>query len=425
MQTIRLQSGLSDVLAEVLGRTAAAGTVLALAVAGPGGAAVAVLALGALVLAGRRGPALTFLAGRGASGGQLRSLMAVEGGLICGPATLIGILLAGAAVPGELRPAGVLGAVLAGAAPVLALVASSSARTGRPARADVTARSPGRVRAVAELIVVGLAALSVVVLLQRGVRGSTGGIDVLVVAAPLLLTLAACVVVGRLYPIPLRRLHRAFARRPGFVGYVGTVRALRDPAVGVLPALALVAGVSAIVFSAIMLGTLSAGIEASKAAGADADRLAAAPLLTGLRVALLTALVIVAVLCAAAVIMTSVLNTHARNRLLAVLRVLGARPAQLRWLVSWEILPMAAAALLVGIGLGIGLSALVGGVVDLRPFTGGVDQPALAVDPIVVGLLLTGFLAVVAAATAVSAVRSSRSSAAGWRAFDRDQLDPS
>jgi len=47
------------------------------------------------------------------------------------------------------------------------------------------------------------------------------------------------------------------------------------------------------------------------------------------------------------------------------------------------------------------------------------------VDPIVVGLLLTGFRAVVAAATAVSPVRSSRSSAAGWRAFDRDQLDPS
>ena len=420
VQTIRLQSVLPGVLDEVAGRTAAAAAVLALAVAGPCGAAVAVLALGALVLAERRGPALEFLASRGASGGQLRSLMAVQGGLICGPAALFGILLAGAVIPGELLPAGVVAAVLAGAAPVLALVVSSSARTRRQGRADVSARSPGRIRAVGELIVVGLAALSVVVMLQRGVRGSAGGVDMLVVAAPLLLTLAACAVVGRLYPIPLQGLHRVLGRRRGFVGYVGTVRALRDPAAGLLPTLALVAGVSVIVFSAVMLGTLSAGIEASKAlVDTDADRLAASPLLAGLRMTLLIAIAIVGLLCAAAVIMTAVLNSGSRNRLLAVLRVLGARARQLRWLMSWELLPMAAAALLVGVGLGIGLSVLVGGVVDLRPFTGGVEQPGLSVDPLVVGLLLTGFLAVVAAATAAAAVMSHRSSVAALLALDR------
>ena len=218
------------------------------------------------------------------------------------------------------------------------------------------------------------------------------------------------------------------ARGSGLVGYLGTVRALRGPADRVLPVLALVAGISMAVFSATMLGTLSAGIEravleidvpGTTAADrvAAADRLTAAPIVTGLRWALLTGLVIVGLLCLAAVIMTTILNSTARGRLLAVLRALGATASQGRWLVSWEVLPMAVTTVLVGAGLGVLVSALVAGAIDLRPFTGGAEQPGLSVNPLVVAGLLAGFVAVVAGAIAISAVAAQRRSTAAMLAL--------
>jgi len=96
-------------------------------------------------------------------------------------------------------------------------------------------------------------------LLLSGGLGTGAGTDLLVAAAPLLLAGACCVIVLRGYPIPLRLLAAMFRRRRPAVGFLGSLRALRDPVVGVAPVLAVLAGVSVAVFSSVTLSTVTRG----------------------------------------------------------------------------------------------------------------------------------------------------------------------
>ena len=54
--------------------------------------------------------------------------------------------------------------------------------------------------------------------------------------------------------------------------------------------------------------------------------------------------------------------------------------------------------------LGIALPVLVVLSVDLRPFTGGGDQPAIAVDPVLTGALLAAVVLTLAAAVVAGVV---------------------
>jgi putative ABC transport system permease protein len=586
IQSLALTADVIPALEAALGRVNGARSVLTVAAIGPLAAAIAVLVLAVRALERRRRPLAGLLATRGVPSGRLRLLLAADG-LITGlPAAVVAVAALWWWFGADAAPSGLLLGLLAGLVPAGLLGGTRIEAAMRPARADVGIRSASRYRWVAELAVLALAGVSLYLLLSAGLQTApSAGTDLLVAAAPLLLAAAACVLVLRLYPLPLRLLAGMFRRRRGAVGFVGSARALRDPVVGIAPVLAVVAGVSVAVFSAVTLSTLSqgtnqaaltdlgapmrvtgVGVTAAQydriqrvpgvtaaartmlvgsmaiqvgdqptrpaadvyladtaalarvqlevpgavripvgmtggptpgavvstglagpgtelrmgpahptvmgtagglpglgrspdfvlldssvtaygpfrpdavliaiAPGADtasvrtaltailgpdvqirlADDAAAAlrtgAIVTGMRVALIASLAAAGIAAVAALLLTMVLTTAARARLLAILRILGLSMRQRRWLVVWEQTPAAVMALVVGSALGLGLSALVRTAVDLTPFTGGRVQPDWYVNPGLLALLLGGFVLLVAAATWFGVLMTRRVTAA-------------
>ncbi|BDZ55609.1 hypothetical protein GCM10025870_26820 [Agromyces marinus] len=85
----------------------------------------------------------------------------------------------------------------------------------------------------------------------------------------------------RAYPIPLTFLVGRMARRTGLVPFLGAARALRDPAAGLVPVLAVVVGTSVAVASTVVLSTLDHGIRATSEHRIGADVVIAGGPLTG------------------------------------------------------------------------------------------------------------------------------------------------
>ncbi len=614
LQVLRLVSELPAGLDAARNRVVAASAVQTVAALGPCGAALAVLALGVQAFLRRRQPAVALMITRGAAIGQVRRSLAVQGLVIGLPTAVVAVLLAQLAFDWTVPWWAMTAGLLAGLIPAIALPAGVSAHRLRTVRADLGGRSPRLARRLGELLILALAGLSLFLLLSGGLTaGSGGGADVLVAAAPIFLTLAVCVLVIRLYPWPLRAFQRLMRRRRGAVGFLGAVRSLRDPLVGIPLIVATVTGVAVSVFSVVTLSTVNSGIDDSgiRTVGADlsvtgafmttdvvtaarkvpgiagvtfvgfagtitvktaagseglpayfvdsttfsavqadipgaptvpmsmaaagaksgaspgpspgpssglsggtapsaavqvvvpdsvragwsgpvtseggiplelvgggqlpagfgdqekwllvdvtsagrlvntgtiastmllaeqpgADesaidtalteivgsnavflrpsqataQLRAAPTIGGMRAALIAATVLGVLLVAMAVVVTAVSGTGARNRLLSVLRLLGLNHRQVTQLASWEQAPPALTAVLVGGGFGVGLTALIRGVVDLRAFTGGTSQPGMSVQPWGMVAVIGGFLVVIAVAIAVSAVLARRASAA-------------
>jgi putative ABC transport system permease protein len=90
-------------------------------------------------------------------------------------------------------------------------------------------------------------------------------------ATPVLIAAAACVVALRVYPLPLRAAQRVQRRRTGPVGLVGAARAVRDPALGFVSALALVIGIFVVVFSTVTVTTVESGLAAGARDDVGAD----------------------------------------------------------------------------------------------------------------------------------------------------------
>lgn len=272
LQVLRLVSELPASLDAARNRVVSASAVQTVAALGPCGAALAVLSLGVQAFLRRRQPAVALMITRGAAIGQVRRSLAVQGLVIGLPTAVIAVLLAqlafGWTVP---RWAMTIG-LLAGLIPAVALPLGVSAQRLRTVRADLGGRSPQRARRVGEVLILALAGLSLYLLLSGGLTAGTGGgADVLVAAAPIFLTLAVCVLVIRLYPWPLRAFQRLMRRRRGAVGFLGAVRSLRDPLVGIPLILATVTGVAVSVFSVVTLSTVNSGIDDSgiRTVGAD------------------------------------------------------------------------------------------------------------------------------------------------------------
>lgn len=258
-------SGLRDELDAATAAAASVDTVLATVASGPLGVAIAVLVLAAQVVFERRRPGLELSAARGASPVQLRGILLLEGLAMSVPAVLVGLAVGVAVTPDSDTLAGWPFAALLAATPATVLLTRAPALSPlRRARADLGTSRAGRARVVVEALVVIVAAASMVLLQQRGTAGSASvGVDPLLAAAPLLLALAACVVVLRLYPLPLAALVRRMSRRPDLVPFLGSARALRDPSAGLVPVLAVVVGMSVAVTSAVMLSTLDSGTDAA------------------------------------------------------------------------------------------------------------------------------------------------------------------
>ena len=243
------------------GRADAARSVLTLAGMGPLGAGLLALLLAVRALALRLRQSVGLLANRGASRLQLRTMLALVGLLAGLPAAGVAIGAGWLVFRDDLRGVGIVLALGLGLLPALVLSSVRIDAAMRPARADSGFRSQSRHRWVVETGILGLAAASVYLLESSGLKSTEagGGVDLLVAAAPVLLAAAACVVVLRLYPVPLQFLARSLQRGRSSIGFLGSIRALRDPSAGVAPVLAVLAGVAVAVFSASVLATVDKG----------------------------------------------------------------------------------------------------------------------------------------------------------------------
>lgn len=270
-------SALEPALDTVIGRAATTTALLALLASGPLGVALAVLTLGARVVVERRRAALSLAAARGASGFQLRGAMALEGAVVGIVPAVAATAVAAVLIPAPVGPAEVVVPALLGLAPAIIFGAVTVPSGLRPVRADLAASGSGRRRWILEAIVVLLAAVALVLLLRRGLTTSGGVVDPLLAATPLLLSLAVCVIVLRLYPLPLGWIAARVRRGRGLAGFLGSARALRDRSLALEAVLALVVAVAVGVFSSVLLSTVDRGIEAGALAAVGADVRASGP----------------------------------------------------------------------------------------------------------------------------------------------------
>ncbi len=274
-----VDTGLPAVLGAYLTRAHAARAQLSLVVVGVVGAAVVVILLGAQLLVARRSRALALEHARGSSITGVAVRAGAEAGPLSLVAGLIGALASGwlvptdsGGLPGLLPRTPVPGArgplitVVAAAALGPALLAAWTAwrswgRRQAPANRGARNRITGRRRlrrAVGEGVVLVLAVAAVISLRGRGlVQSQTGGVDLFLAAAPLLLALAVTVLVLRAYPWPVRALAALARTRRGVVGVVAGARA--TTALATLPLLGLAVSVGLVVTAGLIRDTVTDG----------------------------------------------------------------------------------------------------------------------------------------------------------------------
>ncbi|SEE65140.1 ABC transporter permease [Jiangella alba] len=137
------------------------------------------------------------------------------------------------------------------------------------------------------------------------------------------------------------------------------------------------------------------------------------PVTDGTARAIVGAIALTGLLCAAAVVLTMVVGAPSRGRLLSQLRTLGLSSRQGEGLVVWEAAPVAAVSLVTGLVLGVALPWAVLSGVDLRSLTGGGEQPAVHLPLGLLGVVTLGFVLVVGVAVVVSVLTGRRLAPAG------------
>lgn len=272
-QHASLTTDMDDILASHMEMRSAVRPVVAVAAIGTGTVAAVTLAMTGGLSAARRGAELALLRARGGSLRGIGGRLLVESAVVALPASGVGLVAAILSVPeGRLVPAvvGVMAvAVLACVALPLCALALHRRPRLRAERADAVKARPGRRRTVAELSLLLLAVGAVVTLRRRGTSDSG---DYLVSAGPVLVGLIAALVLGRLYPLPLRWAARPAGRLRGALGFLSLARAGRSSATGVLPLLALLIALTTAAFGgAVLSGVADARDHAAlRAVGADA-----------------------------------------------------------------------------------------------------------------------------------------------------------
>ncbi|WP_033214580.1 hypothetical protein [Kitasatospora phosalacinea] len=256
---VRIGSGLREAIDTARQRQATIDSITAVGPAGAAGVAAVVLCLAAALGVERRAGELRLLRARGAGiGGVLWRLLG-EGALTVLPAAVLGGAAALVLLP---TPRWGPAVVAAGAVTLLALLAL-------PVRAALLLRGAGggarrgRLRLSAEGVVLAVTAAAVAQLARRGVSPLGGGVDPLLVAAPLLLSLCGALLLARVQPVLVGWLARWAGRRPGAVGFLGLARAARGGGgarsrPSVLPLLGLVLAVACGAVGADVLGSVAA-----------------------------------------------------------------------------------------------------------------------------------------------------------------------
>ncbi|MFF9563705.1 FtsX-like permease family protein [Leifsonia sp. NPDC014704] len=589
---LAIATAVQGLVDEFVARAQPAQTLFTILVSGPLVVALTVLAQGARLVLDRRRPALALMTARGASPVRLRTELAAQGLLVSLPAAALGLIAAVALTPGGVPLA--LPVALAGFCAVLPPIALVVAAGPLSPTVETVGRS--RWSWVAETVVIGLAALSVVLLTRRGLASPSAGLDVdpLTAATPVLVALAACVVVVRVIRYPIGWIAAVFRRGRGPVAFLGASAARRSRSGLLWPVFTLVAGVSIALFSVSMLATATAGVaEGARirvgadlsltaastlsqrqvdavaglsgvqrtatvewagglrltaggvssdvsgylvdprrldavqadlppearlstalkggipgrtaaalggwssqipitsalvvtggtnvhlgvkeldfvpgvyvrdaewvfldsaglpgssdisgrpqtvlvklAPGADAarvhaqlariggegavvgdaiaerDALRSSPLVAGTELVAVLSIGLTVLLCVAAFLLTLVINTSARVRLVATLRTIGYTSRQTAGVLAWELGPVLVVGILAGAVVGLVLPAVVLEPLDLRGFTGSPVQPPVVQDPLLVAAALAGFVVVAAVATLVALAAARRRSAA-------------
>lgn len=269
---LTFRSSLDDVLRATGAKVAAMSALIALGVSGFVGVLVASYALCIRALVRRRRTGLALAIARGASPTQARLPTVIEAALISLPGAALAMAFAAVVLPESVGIDGWLAPVLIALVPVALAAVLVNGRSLREGRDDLSAgRASGHW--VVEVATVSLAVVAVYLLQRRGLVASSAavGIDPLLSATPLLLAAVVGLVVIRLYPLPLYAVHHAVRRRIAATASAGSARAIRDPAIGVIAILALVTGISTVVFTAVMISTVSGGLEQSARDRVGAD----------------------------------------------------------------------------------------------------------------------------------------------------------
>ncbi|GAA3222275.1 FtsX-like permease family protein [Actinocorallia longicatena] len=269
-QDLRLQlsSALDAGLGSYLGQLRVTRAILALALGGLAAAAAGVLLMACRLLLDRMRITLSTMRARGASLPQLAGLVAgaTAPAVVIGAAGgfALGLLAEGPWTAASLWGV-VLVAVLAVVVPAVGAVVAHRG-TGREERPDAAGGGLSPRRLVLELLAVTVAAAGVVALRGRGLTtdAAAQGTDPFLAAVPVLLVLAAGLVVLRAYPYPLRAVGLLARRSRATVVFLGIAAASRQRVSAALPLLVLLLAVSAAAFAT----TVDAGLRSAQAAAA-------------------------------------------------------------------------------------------------------------------------------------------------------------
>jgi putative ABC transport system permease protein len=256
---LRFSTNLPSVTDDFLARASPAAAMLGVVGTGPLGTGCAVVLLGVILLVDRRRSVIALIHARGASELRLRGTVAAEIALATVPAAIAGGALAAWITPGPVGVLAVLTVLACALLPVIAAAVCVGVTRERPVRRSAARSNP--VRWVTEVVVLLVAALSVILLLQRGLTpdSTAVGVDPLLTLTPILIAAVVCLAILRGYPFALRWVGALLRRRRGVVGYVGWATAARSPA-RFLSVFAVVAGVSLTIFSFTILSTERLGI---------------------------------------------------------------------------------------------------------------------------------------------------------------------
>lgn len=268
---VRFESDVLAVLSTALSRADSASAILAVASVGPLAVSVALVVLAAALIIRRRRADLSLMSARGAPLTRLRRLLLGEGLVLGLPSAALAVVAALAATPHDAGPLPAGLALAIGIVPGVALALTLRPSVLGRGRTDLDAPARGKAVRVAEAVVLLLALVAVAQLVLRGVGSATDGIDPLVVAAPLLATVAVALLVVRLHPVPIAAALRVARRGRGVVGLVGAARNLRDSAAGTTAVLAMLVAVAIAVFSSLVLATVDRGavVAAQRDVGGD------------------------------------------------------------------------------------------------------------------------------------------------------------
>ncbi len=276
---VTVSSRLGDALSDFPSEARAALAQMSLVLASLLGVAITVLVLVSRLVVVRRDRELALERARGASLASIVARIFVESLAVTIVAGVIGGGLAVAIDPGPVVNYGVLLlALVVGllAAPVHAALRVRGQWSGRRTPANRQARLELRKRAsarriAAELTVLVLAAAALLSLASRGLlETASGGIDLLLAAAPLLFVIVVTLAILRLYRWPVRAIGAIGRGTRGALGVLGAAHAER--AMSALPLLALTLAVSLSVGGGVLIASVDSGQVAAswQRVGADA-----------------------------------------------------------------------------------------------------------------------------------------------------------